>query len=83
MARGIPGVPKSTAKAWHPKLRAQAQRAVDLGCTIERNVRGGHLRVLDPDGHLVGVIAVSASDFRACLNNASDLRKALDQLDED
>lgn len=81
MAKRIPGVPRSTSRHWPPKLRAQVERAVALGCTISRGA-GGHYLIHGPAGRrLVGVLAESASDWRAGMNHAADLRRALDKLE--
>jgi len=68
-------------RARPPKLRVQVQRALDLGLVL-RLTGSGHAALVRPEGGpKVFVLASTPSDRRTVLNEASQLRKALDQLE--
>lgn len=72
---------RSWKKKLHPKLRAQVERAERLGCTLEQ-ARGGHYAVRSRAGKRIAGLSASPSDHRTNLNEASILRRVLDDLEE-
>lgn len=73
-------VGRSWRKKLAPKLREQVDRALDMGCTLSQP-KSTHVRVSTADGRQVMTLALTASDWRTHLNEASRLRKRLDEIE--
>jgi hypothetical protein len=69
---------RSVLKRMHPKLRAAMGLAREAGCTFEHG--GKHIAVLSPAGKRIATVAKSPSCERDKLNIASDLRRAVMNL---
>jgi len=57
------------------ELEDLLRQAEAAGCTIRRNKRGGHVKVLVPGGPMI-VLSASPSDWRGLLNARAAFRRA-------